>query len=108
MRRVYKARKLLVASIGVASVTYAACGGQTNITTNDAGNDGGPGGIGIGVDGNLMAYDSPYETAPPQFTDGNLMPPPFEAGADVAADAPTDAGADVIQDTGTDSTDEGG
>ena len=102
MRRTYKARKLLVASIGVASVTYAACGGQTNVaSTNptDAGSADGP----QVIVGNLMDSGNPDVTA------GNLMPPDAQ-GYDVAVDvaAPTDAGVDVIQDAANDTNDEAG
>lgn len=78
-----RARKLLVASVGVAAISYVACSTETS--------------------GNLMApYDSDAGSrrrhrrrqadAPP--TSGNLMPPP---PADAAADATdaSDAGADT-------------
>lgn len=72
-------RKLLVASVGVAAVTYVviACGGATEGTENP-------------VSGNLPA--PPAEDAsqrPP--TSGNLpAPPPVEAGSD--AEAGSDSG----------------
>ena len=82
--RKLRARKLLVASVGVAAISYVACSTETS--------------------GNLMApYDSDAGAdagtadgkadAPP--TSGNLMPPP---PADAAADA-TDA-SDADADTG--------
>ena len=113
MRRKREARKLLVASIGVASVTYAAC------TTGET-----------GIIGNSMAPEPPEagysHDAPAIGSDatlqfdigvvGNLMDsagiPVPEAGADVATDGPVDAGTDAsvdaVADTGADATDEGG
>jgi hypothetical protein len=58
------ARKLLIASIGVAAVTYVACGGDDSTSTGDAGHTTGAGGE-IGAGGAVVA---------------NLVAPPIEAG----------------------------
>jgi hypothetical protein len=73
--RVLKARKILVASIGVATVSYA-CGGTTN--SPSPGNTGGS----VAVGGNTGTGGSGG------FTSGNLMPPPGTGGT------PADAGKD--------------
>jgi hypothetical protein len=68
MKRRVIGKKLLVASIGVATISYVAC--STSTTTTDAGAD--------------AAADGPV-------TSGNLMPPPpIDAGDDGASDAGTD------------------
>ncbi len=85
-------RKLLVASLGVASVSYVACG-STDLSSNtkDAGGDG------IASDapadnfvvGNLVGPADatidrrpPPEDAPVDQLVANLVPPPFDAGLD--------------------------
>jgi hypothetical protein len=67
-------RKLLIASIGVAAVSYVACGGETNDGSggggsannagNSVGNTGGSANTGGGIIavGNLMAY--PVDSGP--------------------------------------------
>lgn len=80
------ARKLLVASIGVATVNYVgplACGGEksTTSTFGDAGNDGNEGTP--PTSGNLAA-----NPPPPPPTSANLPapPPPDDAGLDADAE----------------------
>jgi hypothetical protein len=72
-------RKLLVASLGVAAVAYAAC--SNNATSGNL--------VAPPTDG---ATDSPTD-AVPDWGVGNLVPPPTEAGPD--GDAGTDAPADA-------------
>jgi hypothetical protein len=79
-------RKLLVASLGVAAVSYVACGDSTS--------------------GNLVAtpYDASSDVAKDAIDEqvsGNLAPPPdagFDAtdgGGDATTDGATDAAADA-------------
>ena len=82
-------RKLLVASIGVASVSYVACGRSDTSTfnDNDSGVDGSSGGF-DGPTGNLAAPQdvfvdqNPPEDAPFDQIVANLVPPPHDAGLD--------------------------
>ena len=79
-------RKLLVASIGVAAVTYVASSCDTN--TPVSGNLMAPDDAStydVPTSGNLMAPDSAYDDI---VTSGNLVAPP-DAAAD--ADASNDA-----------------
>ena len=79
-------RKLLVASLGVAAVSYVACGGDN-------------------TSGNLVAqpYDASSDVAKDAVDEqvsGNLAPPPdasFDA-ADAGGDATTDGATDAAQD----------
>jgi hypothetical protein len=75
-------RKLLVASLGVAAISYVACG--TTATS-----------------GNLAPPPDAAADAVDDQISGNLAPPP-DAGSDATtdggADATTDAGADAAQD----------
>jgi hypothetical protein len=56
--RVKRGRKLLIASIGVAAVSYVACGGDDSTATNSTvdGGTGGSGGSAGFIVGNLMPY----------------------------------------------------
>jgi hypothetical protein len=91
MKRRVIGKKLLVASIGVATISYVAC--STGSTTTDAGADAAA--DGPVTSGNLMppppvdASEDVKPDVPP--TSGNLMPPPpIDAGDDGASDAGTD------------------
>jgi hypothetical protein len=83
-------RKLLVAAVGVAAVSYVACGGITE---------------GTQTSGNLMAYDAGQDLESGGFpTSGNLMAPADatvvdsgDAGADAAPDDAGDANVDADQ-----------
>lgn len=79
-----RGRKLLVASIGVAAVSYVACGGNTE-------NRGTP-----QKDAQADAHHG-YDAV------ANLVAPPDANGMDVVANlvAPTDAGADAPEDHGS-------
>ena len=72
-------RKLLVASIGVAAVSYVACG--TNTVANLAPPPGDSG------------KDSPMDALV-----ANLAPPPQDSGIDADATTTSDATADAISD----------
>ncbi|MEO6418779.1 MAG: hypothetical protein ABIP39_05200 [Polyangiaceae bacterium] len=81
-------RKLLIASIGIASVSYVvACSDDTstptsgNLMAQDASVFDSP------SSGNLMAYDAGMDAA----TSGNLMA--VDSGDDAPTDAPDDADA---------------
>ena len=76
-------RKLLVASLGVAAVAYAACG--NNETSGNL--------VAPPTDG---AADSPTD-AVQDWGVGNLVPPPMDAGpdGDAGTDAPSDAPKDA-------------
>ncbi len=83
MRRYLTSRKVLAASIGVATITYVACSSTdsgTPTTSGDAGTDGPQ-----QIVGNLMG--TPQDSSLNLF-EGNLMPPPFDA-------APNDATLDA-------------
>ena len=85
LRRVLTSRKLLLATVGLATISYVAC---TDGSTS----------------GNLMATplrDSAADREPPP-TSGNLMPAPFDSSM---PDAPTDTGAG--QDAAPDASDAG-
>ncbi len=82
-------RKLLVASIGVASVSYVACG------SSDISNGTGDGGVNkdatdehvVGnlagpADGNFVDRTPPPEDAPVDQLVANLVPPPSDSGLD--------------------------
>jgi hypothetical protein len=82
-RRILTTKKLLVASIGVATVTYVACSSTS------------------GTSGNLVAPppgDGAADVQPDNFIigSGNLVAPPPPDGGD--ADAPSDAPADAPSD----------
>ncbi len=94
-------RKLLIASIGVAAVSYVACGGDTNDTSStDGGSSGsatagrgpnpGPGGSnntggGSNTGGSTNAGGASGGNIGGQINVGNLMPYPFDAGSDASA-----------------------
>jgi hypothetical protein len=84
-----KGRKLLVASIGVAAVSYVACGGSdtSDKSTQDAGSD---------VVANLIA---PPDTGTDQVVNNdvvaNLVAPP-DTGSDQEADQESDQAADQV------------
>jgi hypothetical protein len=89
------ARKLLVASVGVATINYVAiaCNGLTDSPTNPP------------TSGNLPA-PQPTETAPP--TSGNLpAPPPVDVyqppptSGNLPSPVPLDAGRDADADAGS-------
>jgi hypothetical protein len=90
-------RKLLVASLGVAAVSYTACG-QTASTVSDAGKtaDGGTHRDVQQVVGNLMAFpvDSGRDA---QQVVGNLMAFPVDSGHDSGDDSGHDSGHDARQ-----------
>ena len=83
------ARKLLVASIGVATINYVAplaCGGEksTSSTFSDAGKDGEqtpP------TSGNLAANPPPPPVSPPTSANLPAPPPPLDSGLDADAEA---------------------
>ncbi len=70
-------RKLLVASLGVAAVSYVACGQETS--------------------GNLVAppQDASLKDVQEEQLVANLLPPPMDAGLEVSTG---DAGADAADD----------
>lgn len=90
-------RKLLVATVGLAAVSYIAigeaCGGKTDGDLSSGGTTSTGSSGKSPVSGNLVAPTN-TPTNPP--TSGNLpAPPPIEAGADAARDgAPRDASND--------------
>jgi hypothetical protein len=77
-------RKLLVASIGVASVSYVACGSTDISTPTDAGSEERVVGNLAGPDGNFGDHNPPpdavIEDAPLDQLVANLIAPPFDAG----------------------------
>jgi hypothetical protein len=78
-------RKLLVATVGLASISYVACSSSSSTTTPSTPSDGG-GDVGPeAISGNLVAPDSFYDTA------------------DTATDSATESGADV-SDSSSDSS----
>ena len=78
-------RKLLVATVGLASISYVACSSSTTApsTPSDGGGEVGP----EVISGNLVAPDSFYDTA------------------DTATDSATESGADVSDSSGDSSGD---
>src|SRR5262245_66662889 len=102
-------RKLLIASLGVAAVSYVACGGSTESdnggSSNDAGvrGSGGTGGSGVGGSqtgggpvGNLMPFPTDSGTGGYQGAGGAGT-----GGAGTGGDVQSDAGAtDAPADTG--------
>jgi hypothetical protein len=92
-KRIVVGRKLLVASLGVAAISYVAC------TTSQPSLDGGSGADaaadakadGPVTSGNLMPPPPVDAAADAPVTSGNLMPPPPVDGGD---DGSTDGGAD--------------
>lgn len=92
-------RKLLIASIGVAAVSYVACGGDTNDTSStDGGGSGsatagsGPNAGGSNNTGGSTNAGGSNNTAGAsggnvggQINVGNLMPYPVDAGSDASA-----------------------
>lgn len=99
-------RKLLVASVGLATVSYVGCVGQTSgnlVPPPD------------GWQGDDPAVDAATRMAPdaardlPPLPMGNLLPPPIrdaspdpgsEAGADAAGDGPGDGAHDAPSERG--------
>jgi len=80
-------RKLLVATVGLATVSYVACGGSTSSgpsTTSDAAVDGA-----VQSDitsGNLLPPpDTKPDTYTADITSGNLVPPPDTGSSDAGA-----------------------
>ncbi len=72
-------RKLLIASLGVAAVSYVACQGETS------GNLVAPPGTDASTDGSAETNDAADKD---QFvTSGNLVAPVVDAGSDADADA---------------------
>ena len=92
MKRRIHTKKVLVAAIGVATVTYAAACLDGN--TETSGNLLPPPDAGNAVD--ARADGPPPDALSEVVTSGNLMPPPpVDASSDADADAPpppTDAG----------------
>jgi hypothetical protein len=90
-------RKLLVASLGVASVSYVACGSSTGTSTfNEPEGGTVDGSTNDQLVGNLAVPDSnfrdtnPPEDAPVDQLVANLVPPPFDSGIDSGHDAAKD------------------
>jgi hypothetical protein len=111
------ARKLLTASLGVATLSYVtavtSCGGETGAVDASPGDERtGPG----PVVGNLApgptdaqkadvtgAIDATQPDVREEFIVGNLAPIPIDAHADgTPADVTTDTGSDVTTDTSSD------
>jgi hypothetical protein len=92
-KRIVVGRKLLVASLGVAAISYVAC--TTSQTSPDGGSDADAAADanadGPVTSGNLMPPPPVDAAADAQVTSGNLMPPP---PVDAGNDGSTDAGAD--------------
>ncbi len=91
-KRTIVGKKLLVASLGVAAVSYVACSGQ--VASTDAGADGAADAApdNLVTSGNLVpppadALPPPRDAAPDvPPTSGNLVPPPpMDAGDDGGA-----------------------
>jgi hypothetical protein len=98
VRKELKARKLLVASVGLATASYVGCNG---VTTG-----------GFGGSGNLLpppdaGTDLKSEVPPPFPPSGNLMPPPipYDAGAKDVGDADAADGAGDATDGAPDTLD---
>ena len=89
-------RKLLVASLGVASVSYVACGSTDISSPTDAGSDERiVGNLAGPADGNFGDRNPPTDApiiddAPVDQLVANLVPPPFDAGIDSGKDAAKD------------------
>ena len=83
----YTRRKLLVATVGVGTISYAiACSSPTSGNLPSPPED--------------ASFDAPVDAGPPP-TSGNLMPPPprdAEPDADAAVDADADANLDAASD----------
>lgn len=98
-KRIVVGRKLLVASLGVATLSYVAC-----TTSPSSGNlmfpDGDAAADGPVTSGNLMPPPPPDGAADAKpdapVTSGNLMPPPPPDAGDAgdAGDSSSDAGRD--------------
>jgi hypothetical protein len=96
-------RKLLVASIGVASVSYVACGGatvqqqggssessSTSFTETPVGNLAVPSSVSYTNQTTNTTYTTTGNYSTTYVTVGNLAPPPqLDAGRDAIADATT-------------------
>ena len=91
-------RKLLIASIGVAAVSYVACGGDTTNSTgggsagsDNAGGSANSGGTGGGANtgGTSGGNTGGNVNTGGNIAVGNLMPYPVDASTDTSA--PTDA-----------------
>ena len=103
--RTRRPRKLLSASLGVAAVSYVACGGSSSTVANlvapptvdGAAGHPGTGGAGgcAGTVGNLV---------PPPPVDGGTGGDPFDVVANLVV-APVDAGPDQVNDAPSDATD---
>ncbi len=104
MRRFLTSRKLLAASIGVATVTYVACSNTDPGVGNGGSSDAGV--VGDQVTGNLMPSDSGNPIVGDEQVVGNLMPAPVDASGD-ANDATVDAGDDAPEDAPSDSPTDG-
>jgi hypothetical protein len=95
-------RKLLVASLGVAAVSYTACGQTSSTGVSDAGKtaDAGTHRDAQQVVGNLMAFpvDSGHDSGnDAQQIVGNLMAFPVDSGHDSGNDSGLDSGHDARQ-----------
>lgn len=88
MRRTLLARKLLVASLGVATVSYVGCADSSS-NTGDGGN------AAQGPDGNLMAPPPDAQDDVTTGPVGNLMAPPPPDATDAPSE-PADAPFDVF------------
>lgn len=89
-------RKLLVASVGVAAISYVACttttSGNLVAPEGDASAEEDGGSDALVTSGNLMPPPADAKADAP-VTSGNLMPPPPVDGGD-GGDASEDAGTD--------------
>jgi hypothetical protein len=92
-----RTKKLLVAAVGVASVSYLAC--SSSDTTGASGGDASADATNDALvsSGNLVA---PLPEASPDvfMSSGNLVAPLPEGSTDAPADAPKDAQGDALQD----------
>jgi hypothetical protein len=89
------ARKLLIASIGVAAVNYVQCGGETG--TGTAGKDAGKDTQGYDVVANLVAPDTGFDAvanlvAPDAGDDNNV----FDVVANLVAPDAADDGTSIF------------
>ena len=111
--RTRRPRKLLSASLGVAAVSYVACGGSTNTVANLVLP---PPADGSTPDGSGGAGGNPADAVSDRGTGGGtggsffdvvanlIVPPPRDAGPDGVNDAPSD-GTDATRDAPSDGTD---
>ena len=92
-KRIVVGRKLLVASLGVATLTYVACTSPSsgNLMFPDDAAAADAKADGPVTSGNLMPPPPVDAAADAPVTSGNLMPPPpFDAGNDSSTDAGRD------------------